>query len=216
MLARLSAFVIWAVVAATAVFWGLRLFVRAPSAPLHTAALGDVGAVRGDLTRLLGVTPAVVADEVAPVQPELAARFKLVGVMAPRPAAASAGSLQGVALIAVDGKPAKAYAVGTRLDGDMVLQSVSQRGAAIGMPQADATLRLELPPLPPPATGSLPPVGAPAAAATVAPPLPPMSQPSPQATPMPAPQQAAQAAAMAPPPQPGRLGPVFGPGSTGQ
>jgi len=32
MLARLSAFVIWALIAATAVFWGFRFAVRAPAA----------------------------------------------------------------------------------------------------------------------------------------------------------------------------------------
>ena len=204
MLARLSAFVIWAVVAATAVFWGLRLLVRAPSAPLHTASLADAGAVRGDLTRLLGVTPSASAEAPA-AQPELASRFRLVGVMAPRPAAASAGSQQGVALIAVDGKPAKAYAVGTRLDGDMVLQSVSLRSAAIGMPQGDVAVRLELPVLPPPATGSLPPIGAPAPAGAA---------PLVSAMPQQPPPQAAQAAGMQPPP--GRLGPAFTPGATGQ
>ena len=51
MLARLSAFVIWALIAATAVFWVLRLAVRAPAAPPHGVAVGDVVAV-GDLTRL--------------------------------------------------------------------------------------------------------------------------------------------------------------------
>jgi general secretion pathway protein C len=204
MLARLSAFVIWAVVAATAVFWGLRLFVRAPSAPLHTASLADTGAVRGDLTRLLGVTPTASAE--APMaQPELASRFRLVGVMAPRPAAASAGSQQGVALIAVDGKPAKAYAVGTRLDGDMVLQSVSLRSAAIGVAQGDVAVRLELPALPPPATGSLPPFGLP---------TPDGAPPPTSALPQQPPPQAAQAAGMQPPP--GRLGPAFTAGATGQ
>jgi general secretion pathway protein C len=205
MLARLSAFVIWAVVAATAVFWGLRLLVNAPTAPPHTVSLADAGAVRGDLTRLLGTTPAATAQAPVQAQPELASRFRLVGVMAPRPAAASAGSLQGVALIAVDGKPAKAYAVGTRLDGDMVLQSVSLRGAAIGMPQGDAAVRLELPALPPPATGTLPPIGAAA-------PAEPMPAPAlPAQPPLTPPVQATGIA-----PGPGRLGPGFTPGATGQ
>ena len=53
MLARLSAFVLWALVAATAVFWGLRLLVRAPAAPAYAVAVGDAAAVHGDLARLL-------------------------------------------------------------------------------------------------------------------------------------------------------------------
>jgi general secretion pathway protein C len=160
MLARLSAFVIWALVAATAVFWGLRLSVRAPAAPPHTIALGETAAVRGDLTRLLGAAPTAVAAVSGTVQPEAASRFRLIGVMAPRPAAAAAGRLQGVALIAVDGKPPKAYAVGARLDGELMLQSVSLRSASIGAGKGQPTLLLELPPLPPPATGTLPPIGA--------------------------------------------------------
>jgi len=52
--ARLSAFVIWALVAASAVFWGMRLLARAPAAPAHTVAAGDVAPQRADLTRLFG------------------------------------------------------------------------------------------------------------------------------------------------------------------
>ena len=63
---------------------------------------------------------------------------------------------QGVALIAVDGKPAKAFAVGARLDNDLVLQAVSLRTASIGPAQGAASVKLEIPPLPAPATGTLP------------------------------------------------------------
>ena len=116
MLARLSAFVIWALVAATAVFWGLRLFVTAPQTPPGAVAVGDATAVRVDLSRLLGAAP------VAPVAAaaEASSRFRLLGIMAPR--AGLAGSAQGVALIAVDGKMARAYRVGAALDAELVLQ----------------------------------------------------------------------------------------------
>src|SRR5687768_17617348 len=119
MLARLSAFVIWALVAATAVFWGLRLFVRAPAAPAYAVPVGDTAAVRGDLTRLLGSAPVAAVEAVA--APQAASRFKLLGIVAPK----VASSTNGVALIAVDGKMAKAYPVGARVDNDLVLQSVS-------------------------------------------------------------------------------------------
>ena len=102
MLARLSAFVIWALVAASAVFWGLRLSVSAPQAPQHAIPVGETAALRGDMVRLLGVTP--VSTVAAVAAPEAASRFKLLGVMAPKPGKASAPSQQGVALIAVDGK----------------------------------------------------------------------------------------------------------------
>lgn len=155
MLARLSAFVIWALVAATAVFWGLRLLVRPAPAPAYAIAVGDAAGVRGDLTRLLGSAP--VAPPVASAAPEAASRFRLLGIVAPKAVAAGgAGVSNGVALIAVDGKMPKAYAVGAPLDGDLVLKSVSLRTASIASGQGAPTITLELPPPVPPATGSLP------------------------------------------------------------
>lgn len=151
MLARLCAFVIWALVAASAVFWGLRLLVRAPAAPTNAVAVGDAAAVRVDLTRLLGAAPVAAPLAVA----EVSSRFRLIGIMAPK-APAAAGHGGGVALIAVDGKLPRAYAVGSSLDGDLVLQSVSLRTAAIGPSQGAAIVTLELPPLPVAATGTLP------------------------------------------------------------
>lgn len=155
MLARLSAFVIWAVVAATAVFWGLRLLVRAPAAPAYAVAVGDAAAVRGDLTRLLGTAP--VAPPTAQAAPEAASRFRLLGIVAPKQAAAGGAiSAHGVALIAVDGKMPKAYTIGAPLDGNLVLQSVSLRTASIGSGQGAPTITLELPRAATAATGSLP------------------------------------------------------------
>lgn len=145
------AFVVWALVAGTAVYWGLRLLVRPQPAPAYALAVGDAGALRGDLTRLLGATPAAPSAATA-AAPELASRFKLLGVMASKQGDA------GYALIAVDAKPARAYAVGAPLDGNLVLQSVSLRSAAIGPSQGSAALTLEVPPLPTAATGTLPPV----------------------------------------------------------
>jgi general secretion pathway protein C len=148
--ARLSAFLIWAMVAASVVFWGLRLAVHAPEAPGYTLPLGDAVSVGGDLTRLFGTAP-VAAAAIAP-PPEVASRFRLTGVMAPkRPGA------DGVALIAIDGKLPRAFRIGAPIDGDLVLQSVSLRTAAIGPPQGKPAVVLELPPLPPAATGALPP-----------------------------------------------------------
>ncbi|MFT3666604.1 type II secretion system protein N [Piscinibacter sp.] len=149
MFARIAAFVVWALVAASVVFWGLRLLVRPPGAPAHTVAVGDAGALRGDLTRLLGATPATPSD--VPQAPELASRFKLLGVMANKQGSG------GYALIAVDAKPARAYAVGMPLDGNLVLQSVNLRSAAIGPAQGAAAVTLEVPPLAAAATGTLPP-----------------------------------------------------------
>ena len=196
MFARLSAFVIWSLVGATAVFWAMRLAASPPQVPAYAVAVGNSAAVRGDLGRLFGVAarPAPGAPAAAP---EPSSRFKLVGVMAPRNPAVQAEPGQGVALIAVDGKPAKPYAVGARLDSDLVLQSVGLRTASLGPAQGGRSVVLELPRLPPPHSGVLPPPGAaavtpaqrttaaPAPGVVAAPPLPSLTQP-PVVTPPPA------------------------------
>ena len=196
MFARLSAFVIWSLVGATAVFWAMRLAASPPQVPAYAVAVGNSAAVRGDLGRLFGVAarPAPGAPAAAP---EPSSRFKLVGVMAPRNPAVQAEPGQGVALIAVDGKPAKPYAVGARLDSDLVLQSVGLRTASLGPAQGGRSVVLELPKLPPPHSGVLPPPGAaavtpaqrttaaPAPGVVAAPPLPALTQP-PVVTPPPA------------------------------
>jgi general secretion pathway protein C len=150
---RFIAFVIWAAVAASAMFWALRLGASSPVAPAHTVAVGGAAAPRGDLTRLFGAAP--VRDDGGPnpsVDTPLSSRFRLLGVAAPR----QGGELTGLALIAVDGKPARSYAVGKPVDGDLLLQSVHARGARLGAKGAAPQVTLELPLLPPPATGSLP------------------------------------------------------------
>jgi general secretion pathway protein C len=65
----------------------------------------------------------------------------LLGVVAD----ASSG---GAALISVDGQPARPFAVGTSLDGRLVLQSVSGRRAVLATDRnGPAELTLELPAL---------------------------------------------------------------------
>jgi len=153
MFARLSAFVIWSLVAATAVFWVLRLSASPPPVPPYAVAVGNAVAVRGDLSRLFGAPQR--APSVAQATPEAPSRFKLYGVMAPRSSSAQSEDGQGLALIAVDGKPARPYAVGARLDSDLVLQSVGLRTASIGPAQGARSVLLELPALPAPNTGVL-------------------------------------------------------------
>ncbi len=152
MLARLCAFVLWALVAATAVFWGIRLLVRSPSAPPAAVVASDAASPRVDLTRLLGAVPVA---QVAPVaQVDANARFRLLGIMAPKLSAT--GPAHGVALIAVDGRVPKAFRVGAAVDGETLLQSVSLRSAALGPARGGAGFTLELPPLTGAATGTLP------------------------------------------------------------
>jgi len=152
MTARLSAFVIWALVAGSIVFWGMRLFVRPTPAPSNAVTVASSAGLNGDLTRLLGAEPVAEVAAAAPASN----RFKLIGVMAAK--TGPEGSAPGVALIAVDGKPARAFLAGARVDENWVLQTVSLRTASIGPMQGTPALVLEIPALPPPATGSLPPV----------------------------------------------------------
>ena len=148
---------IWSLVGATAVFWALRLAASPPQVPAYAVAVGNAVAVRGDLGRLFGVAPRPTATGQA--APEAPSRFKLVGVMAPRDRDRQAEAGQGVALIAVDGKPPKPFAVGAHLDSDLVLQSVGLRTASLGPAQGTRSVLLELPALPPPNSGVLPPAG---------------------------------------------------------
>jgi general secretion pathway protein C len=200
MFARLSAFVIWSLVAATAVFWVLRLAAGPAPVPPYAVAVSKSVVVRGDLTRLFGAPPrlAVVAGTTA----EAPSRYRLLGVMAPRSPAAQAEEGHGIALIAVDGKPPKAYRIGARLDGDLVVQSVGLRTAAIGTAQGARSVLLELPPLAAPNSGVLPPLGGSGAPVPSAPT--PRSPPSPALPPNVIDQAPAIAPAIAQPP-PGGL-----------
>ncbi len=161
MLARWWTFGVWALVAGSAFFWGLRIFVQAPAVPRDTVVAQPGGGLRGDLTRLFGADapppPPPTAEPVAAPDP----RFVLVGVLSPRSPGAAR---EGVALIAIDGSPAKAYRVGQVVDNTTVLQSVNARGAQLGPRGGPALVALELAPLPPAATGSLPSIGGPGGA----------------------------------------------------
>lgn len=153
MFARLSAFVVWALVAAAAVAWGLKLTASPLSAPPQTVVAAPSAAPGGDWSRLFGAAPpppAELAAADAPPPPPESSRFQLIGVVAPK---SSSAVSQGVALIAVDGKTPRAYRVGAVIDGDQVLRAVQQRAVSIGPRRGEPTLTLELPPLPPPATG---------------------------------------------------------------
>lgn len=191
MMARLSAFVIWALVAAALVFWGMRLLVRADPVPANAVVVGESTNARGDLSRLFGAEP--VAPLAAP--PAASTRFKLLGVMAAK--ASPQGMTPGVALISIDGKPARAFTAGARIEDRLVLQNVSLRTASIGAEQGPTSFVLEIPALPPPATGTLP--------------MPAFDQPPPvappvQAPPPPAP-PVAQVPQASPRPMPGRINP---------
>jgi general secretion pathway protein C len=154
MLSRIAAFVIWAAVAASIVFWVLRLGAQPIAAPAHATLVSNASGFKGDLSRVFGPDeqPPALAMAAAP-QMQADARFRLIGVVAPRPAAANA---EGLALIATDGKPPKAYRVGMPVDGELVLLAVHSRGASLGPRGQPTQVALELPALPPPSAGNFP------------------------------------------------------------
>lgn len=154
MSARWFAFVIWAAAAATVVAWGLRLGATPPAVPAYTVPVAESGALRGDTLRLLGrdAEPVRGSAPAAPVAASEAGRFRLLGVVAPRDDRYSAA---GLALIAIDGKPARPVRVGSNVDEGLVLLGVHRRGASLGPQDGAPTVTLELPERPPPATGKV-------------------------------------------------------------
>ncbi|MEY4906581.1 MAG: hypothetical protein RL260_299 [Pseudomonadota bacterium] len=141
----------WAALAGSLVFWGLRLFARPGAVPTQVQTVAIDQAVRGDVLRLLGAV-APVGDAAAP-PPAAAARFKLVG------AVASTGAGPSWAVLSVDDQPARVVRLGASVDGQWVLQGVTAKGVSLGPAGAAAQLTLDLPQLPPPATGTLPAAG---------------------------------------------------------
>lgn len=154
MASRILALLIWAAVAASLAYWGLRWLAQATPVPSNATAVSLDNAAKGDLRKLLTGPPVADATQPDPSAASvLASRIKLVGVVAPR----HEGDKGGLALLSVDGKPARAVRAGGTVDGDMVLLTVNQRYAEIGPAAGPAAVKLDLPLMPVAATGSLPP-----------------------------------------------------------
>ncbi len=155
MASRIFALIIWAAVAASLAYWGLRWMARPTGVPSNATPVSLSGGAQGDLRRLLA-GPSKAASGAAQADPStasaLASRLKLLGVVAPR-----AGDSGGVALLSVDGKPPRAVRMGGVVEGELVLTGLTQRSAEIGPQGGPAAVTLDLPLLPPPATGALPP-----------------------------------------------------------
>ncbi len=132
---------IWAAVAASGVYWGLHLFTRPTPVPAGATVASAPAPAAGSLSRLLGEPPTLPLQGDSPA-PVADSRFKLIGVVAPRSAAAS-----GLALISVDGKPPRAVAVGRELEPGLRLLTVSHRQVVLGPTPGAPALTLALPPL---------------------------------------------------------------------
>ena len=136
---RTVTFMVAAAAALSATFWVLK--AGGSGAPANAPpAMLSAGSATIDsqvVAMALGGGKVAATPEAAPQS----SRFQLTGVVADP-------AHSGAALIAVDGKPPRAYRVGATVDGTLVLQSVSTRRALLG---ADATgpasVTLDLPTL---------------------------------------------------------------------
>ena len=133
---RLTSLLVWAVVAYSAVVFALQWGGGVPvdavvAGSEQKQVLPEVDALA--VSKALGVAPVQSASA------SLASRFVLVGVM-------DGGPTQGVALISVDGKPAKPYRLGQTVSDGFVVVGTGPKKAELG-PQMGSipALVLELP-----------------------------------------------------------------------
>lgn len=147
---RLVTFVLWLLAAGSVTFWALK-WVSGNSAPAYasaiSAAVGMTAGAGGDgfaVAKALGGGFVAVNSAAAtqPVVPStlVASRFVLTGVVD-----GSSSGRTDMALIAIDGKPARPYRLGAALEAGVVLQSVQERKAVIGPQDGTSGLALELP-----------------------------------------------------------------------
>jgi general secretion pathway protein C len=183
MSARWITLLVWAAVAAASLYWGLRLGANPIPVPREAQLADTAGVPRGDLTRLFGTDAPPPVAAAAP-EPAPDSRFTLLGVVSPRSPQAAR---EGLALIAVEGKPPRAFRVGAVVDGTHVLKTVNARGATLGPQDGAATIALNLAPPAPAATGTLPAAAGGFTLPAIQPgrplPPPPMLQPAPLPTP---------------------------------
>jgi general secretion pathway protein C len=183
----LATFALWLLATAGGVYWALK-FVQGTATPANAAVVTSAPVATVDSQALarglgggLGATAVVAASPTAVVSSSIvASRFVLTGVVEGKAAR------QSLALIAVDGKPARPYRVGAQLAEGVVLKSVLRRQAVLSgtagkadavtldlpKPNAIATAAAAIPYTPPPPPPvQLPPVVVPAS--------PPMAVPEP-------------------------------------
>lgn len=175
---RWASFAVWLAVAGSSLVWGERLFADRQQLPRLATNGSQAASSAGDLFRLLGDDPA--PEAVAPrTDPALASSLRLIGVIA----APVGVDRRAVALIQVDGKPARAFRPGDMVDAGLVLLEIHPRGASVGQRGGSAASALAL-------ANPLPVVSGTAAAAAAVPPSsslagryqrPPATQPDPNA-----------------------------------
>jgi general secretion pathway protein C len=133
---RLTSLLVWAVVAYSAVVFGLQW---GGGVPVDAVVAGSEQKQVSPDVDSLSVSKALGVVLVQSASANLASRFVLVGVM-------DGGPSQGVALISVDGKPAKPYRLGQTVSEGFVVVGTGPKKAELG-PQLGvaSSLVLELP-----------------------------------------------------------------------
>ncbi len=136
---RLSTLILATMATASAAHWFLKWSEAPPVPPVQTVLPAAKIIDSARIALLLGAAAFTAnRDTAAPVSNAMG-KYKLLGVIAQ-------GS-QGSALIGIDGEPAKPYRVGDKLPGDLVLQSVKARSAALATSlETPVSVTLQLPP----------------------------------------------------------------------
>ena len=133
---RLTSLLVWAVVAYSAVVFGLQW---GGGEPVDAVVAGSEQKQFSPDVDSLSVSKALGVAPVQSASASLASRFVLVGVM-------DGGPSQGVALISVDGKPAKPYRLGQNVSDGLVVVGTGPKKAELGPQMGVASsLVLELP-----------------------------------------------------------------------
>ena len=133
---RLTSLLVWAVVAYSAVVFALQW---GGGVPVDAVVAGSEQKQVLPEVDALAVSKALGAAPVQSASASLASRFVLVGVM-------DGGPSQGVALISVDGKPAKPYRLGQTVSEGFVVVGTGPKKAELGPQMGVASsLVLELP-----------------------------------------------------------------------
>jgi general secretion pathway protein C len=133
---RLTSLLVWAVVAYSAVVFGLQW---GGGEPVDAVVAGSEQKQFSPDVDSLSVSKALGVAPVQSASASLAIRFVLVGVM-------DGGPSQGVALISVDGKPAKPYRLGQTVSDGLVVVGTGPKKAELGPQMGVASsLVLELP-----------------------------------------------------------------------
>jgi general secretion pathway protein C len=149
---RLFTLLIWLLVGLCAAYWAYKFVTTKPVEATAALAAPAVVVDSKAVAKLLGATDNVATKAINTLA---STKFVLFGL-------ANSVSGHGVALIALDGKPAKPYRVGSAVADDLVLKSISKTGVILATTlKAPDGVTLELPARKPANMASIAPLATP-------------------------------------------------------